>query len=156
MADFGQEVAAHVARYKKRLRATARTAVQDTIKIAQTPVAKGGKMPVKDGFLRASIGAAIGQMPSGQTSNESGKVYAEGEQVAGTPVSVVLLTWQPGDTLFIGWTAAYARRMEYGFSGEDSLGRTYSQTGFGFLRGAVELWDQTVDAAAKKVRTQGL
>jgi hypothetical protein len=141
MADFGQQVAAHVAKYKRRLRATARTAVQDTVEMAQLPRAKGGRLRVDTGFLRASIQAGLGQMPSGPTTNEGNETYAEGQQVAGEPVSVTLLRWNMQDTLFVGWTANYARARE----AQD-----------GFLRGAVELWDQTVDAAAKKVRTQGL
>ena len=140
MADFGQQVAAHVAKYKRRLRDTARTAVQDTVEMAQRQ-RPAGRMRIDTGFLRASIQAGLGQMPSGPTTNEGNQTYAEGQQVAGEPVSVTLLRWNMQDTLFVGWTANYARARE----AQD-----------GFLRGAVELWDQTVDAAAKKVRTQGL
>jgi len=90
------------------------------------------------GFLRASIQAALGTMPSGPTTNEGGRTFSEGQQVAGEPVSVTLLRWEPGrDTLFVGWTANYAR---------------FREAKDGFLRGAVELWPRTVDAAAKRVR----
>jgi len=151
--DFGKQMAKITAKYKARMRATAREAVQDTVDIAQTAIAKGGKMPVDTGFLRASIVANVGSMPSGKTQPTGNRKYSERQTVSGEPISVSLLKWEPGDKLlFIGWSAAYARRLEYGFSGQDSLGRTYNQQGMGFLRGAVELWPRTVDAAAKRVR----
>lgn len=37
---------------------------------------------------------------------------------------------------FIGPTAAYGRRVELGFNGSDSLGRSYNQPGFPFLEPA--------------------
>ena len=105
--------------------------------MAQHPLKGGGRMPIVTGFLRASIQAALGRMPEGPTKNEGNKTYAIGQQVAGAPVSTVLLKWDPnkGEPLFIGWTAVYARAME---------------ARYGYLRGATEKWDITVAKAAKQ------
>lgn len=37
----------------------------------------------------------------------------------------------------VGSNVVYAARVEFGFSGQDSLGRTYNQPGTPFLRGAL-------------------
>lgn len=139
--SFAQQVAAFSDKLDKRLRATARSSVQDTVEMAQKPLNAGGRMRVDTGFLRASIQAAIGHMPSGPTKRGEDQNYPNGTQVAGEPVSVTLLKWDPADGqhLFVGWTANYARFREY----QD-----------GFLRGATEQWAETVRKAAKRVRRE--
>jgi hypothetical protein len=138
--SFADQITKHAETYRKRMRATAREAVQDTVAIAQETRGAGGRMRVDTGFLRASIQGAIGHMPSGPTTNGEDKNYPDGTVVAGEPVSVTLLKWEPGEQhLFIGWTANYARPREY----QD-----------GFLRGAVELWPTTVDVAARRVKAR--
>ena len=159
MGKFEDQVNKFARKYEARLRAVARTAVQDTIAIAQEvgmpPNAAqgavsvggvlgggGGRMRVDTGFLRASIQAALNAMPSGPSTNEGThggkKKYPIGKQAAGEPVAVTLLQWDPNKSgkIFVGWTAEYARHRE----AQD-----------GFLRGAVEKWDATVYKAVKKV-----
>lgn len=41
-------------------------------------------------------------------------------------------------TVYIGTDVAYARRLEYGFNGTDSLGRQYSQAARPYLRPAAD------------------
>lgn len=146
--QFSAEVSAFRLKCEERLRVTAQVAVQETISIAQrvgpsvgNPDVQneGGRMPVVTGFLRASLQGAVGSMPSGPSANPGGAEYPVGAQVAGEPVSVALLRWNPntGEPFFAGWTANYARYME-----------AY----YGFLRGATELWDQTVEEAATQVK----
>lgn len=135
---FASEVKKHTEEYRKRIRIVARESVQETVEMAQKSIYKGGRMRVDTGFLRASVQGGIDQMPSGPVVNELGRSFRDGEQIAGEPVSVTLLKWEPADqVLFIGWTANYARHREY----QD-----------GFLRGATELWGKTVDKVAKKHR----
>jgi len=134
MAKASQQVAAFKRKFQSRLRATAREAVQDTVATAQKTTGEGGHMRVDTGFLRASIQAAIGSMPTGAASNTKGQKWPEGSDI-----STALLLWDPNQRtpLYIGWTANYARHREF----ED-----------GFMRLAVQRWDQTVNAAAKRVR----
>lgn len=56
-----------------------------------------------------------------------------------------------GDVAKIRQTAAYAWRYEYGFSGEDSLGRSYNQAGSGKMRAVVQQWPQIVAENEAKV-----
>lgn len=138
MPSFSNQVKAFSKKAEARYRATARTAVQDTIDMAQRPRGDGGRLPIVTGFLRASIQASQNTMPSGPTTNEKNKKFPLGTQVAGEPVAMTLLKWDPStrQTLFVGWSAVYSRAME---------------SRYGFLRGAAEVWDQTVAKAAKKV-----
>ena len=138
MTDFAAQVAGFAAKYQKRMRATMREAVQETVSQAQQVSAEGGRMRVDTGFLRASLGASVGQMPSGVSVNpDKNSDQKEIYSYDGTDISMALLGWQPGETLYVGWTANYARPRE----ARD-----------GFMRGAVEKWDGTVDRVAAKVR----
>ena len=143
MGQFSNKIGKFNKDVKKRYRATARLAVQDTVGLAQRVAKKGGSMRVDTGFLRASIQGNINSMPSGPTTNDDKEKFALGSQVAGDSIAVTLAKWQPisSDILFIGWTANYARPREH----KD-----------GFLRTAVDLWDITVAKAAKKVKNSGL
>jgi len=137
--SFSGQIAAFNRKVTQRYRTVAKTAVQETVSMAQRVRDEGGRMRVDTGFLRASIQAAVGNMPSGPTENENKKKYPIGSIVAGEPVSVTLVRWNPDreEVLYIGWTANYAR---------------YREAQDGFLRGAVELWDVTVNSAVAKVR----
>lgn len=46
---------------------------------------------------------------------------------------------------------AYGRRLEYGFTGEDKLGRHYNQPGRGFVGLTVTEWTQIVAQQAARV-----
>ena len=132
MKDFGDQVADFTKKYKKRMRATARLSVEKTAEMANVPTAKGGRMRVDTGFLRSSIAARVGGMPSGPSSGDG--------PTAGTPIAVTLLQWEPDEgKVYVGWTANYARPREY----RD-----------GFMRGAVEKWPQTVDAVVRQVKAR--
>lgn len=122
----------------ERLKQTAKQATENVANEANTPgtsVAKpqanaGGRLPVDTGNLRGSIRGAIDRMPSGKST---GNTVQEGEN----SISAAVARWKPetGESIYIGWTANYARRMEYRY---------------GFLRGAVENWDKQVEFAAKQ------
>jgi hypothetical protein len=139
MGTFTDQVNKFNRKVDKRIRVTAQNSVQETVRLAQRVRKKGGRMRVLTGFLRASIQASLNGMPSGPSDNPNGDEYGLDTQVAGEPVPVTLLKWDPlkGETMSIGWTANYARPREY----HD-----------GFLRGAVELWDQTVAKEAMKAK----
>jgi len=112
---------------------------QELFAAAQTPVAQGGNMPVDTGFLRNSFVAGL----NGSTSLTGPDAYVAA--IAGAKL---------GDVVFGGWTAKYAARIEFGFSGQDSLGRTYNQDGRGFARKAAMEWQQIVQRNAAKVRAK--
>lgn len=123
-------------------------ATVELISQAQTTYNEGGKLPIDQGFLRNSFSVSLSGLPSGPTKAQAGVKYDwKSEEttllIAGAPL---------GATIFGGWTAAYAMRMEYGFFGQDSKGRTYSQEGFAFLRTAVANWQVIVDDVSKEAQ----
>jgi len=99
---FAKQMSDHLEKYERRLGAVFRSSVQEMANIASEPRAKGGRMPVDTGMLRASIRAALNGTPSGSSET----------------VAVGLAQWQAGDSIRIGWTVNYAWPMEarYGFA----------------------------------------
>jgi len=79
--------------------------------------------PVKTGNLTNSIAYS--------TESVSSPVH-------GSPTDGKPLEKADKSTVRIGSNVAYAARIEYGFSGTDSLGRTYNQPEKSYLRKALE------------------
>ena len=67
--------------------------------------------------------------------------------------SLALAGLEIGDTAHFEWTMEYAARIEYGFSGTDSLGRTYNQPGWQFVGLNAAKWPEKVEARARQIRT---
>lgn len=114
-----------------------RQSIQDMTAIAQTPKAKGGRMPVDKAQLRNSFVSGL----NGSTTLSGSDVYI-----------ATLAGLEMGDTFNAGWTAAHALRQEKGFVGQDSLGRSYNQSGNFYMESALAQWQAINDANAAKVR----
>lgn len=125
---------------ERMLPAIGREAVQDLGHEANRPIAQGGRMPVDTGFLRNSFVASTAGVPTSTSG----------------PFELVVATWSGEDTLWMGWTAKYAMRQEYGFHGPDALGRVYSQAGNAFRRTAQQRWPVMVVKAAHRVEQSAL
>ena len=108
---------------------------------------KGGRLPYDTGNLSRSLLAQIDAMPKIKPEGDDG----EGE-FAGSDVGAVVATAMLGDAISLGYQANYARRMNYGFVGTDSLGRLYNQTGAGFVEYAASIWPILVGLAAEEIR----
>lgn len=134
--SFHAQVRAFADKARARSLAIFRESAQRVAEEAGQPESQGGRMPVDTGFLRNSVAGSTSGMPTPSSD----------------PVPIALLQAQIGGSVWIGWTAAYARRMEYGFFDTDSLGREYMQPGKAFLRGAVQNWQQIVDAVTIEVQ----
>lgn len=124
---FKTDVEDIVAASEKRMIALMRQSVSDVIDNAQTPVAKGGRMRVDTGFLRASGQMSLNGMPSGPSRGESTEKnaysYNEGD------VTVQLGKAQIGSVIYFGWTASYAK---------------YRELYDGFLESALQNWGRIV------------
>lgn len=120
------------------LTALLRNSVQELAKVASTTIPNGGRVPVKTGNLARSV----------VVDNKPPQVI---EGLAKGDFSLGIAAIKPGDTIYIGWTAAYSRRMNFGFVGADSLGRNYNQSGFGFAEAAAAKWPSIVAAQAAKL-----
>lgn len=109
------------------------------------PVAEGGRMPVKTGNLRRSLMASTSEMPT---------IKPEQKTFSDSGIEMVIAGAELGGAVYLGFQAAYAPRMNYGFVGEDSLGRVYNQAGFGFVDAVAQRWPQIVAEAEAKVRSR--
>ncbi|MDV3257747.1 MAG: hypothetical protein LOX97_08215, partial [Sphingomonas sp.] len=106
---FSAQVAAHVAKYKRRMEAVFRASAQDVAREVVRPVGAGGHMRVDTGFLRASLMASTSQMPSinpaaRPASNAAPNSFPEdfGQ------INLVIAGAQLGETIYLGFTASYA------------------------------------------------
>lgn len=115
-----------------------RNSVQGLAKAASTTIPNGGRVPVKTGNLARSV----------VVDNVEPKII---EGVAVGDYSLGIAAIKPGDTVFIGWSAKYSRRINYGFVGADSLGRVYNQQGHGFAEAAAAQWPSIVAREAAKL-----
>lgn len=137
MTTFTVQMQAFRDKTKAQMRAALSASVQDVISEAQRPEAQGGRMPVDTGFLRGSL-----------VSELNGAKIAEGAD----SYTLAAAQIEPGDVARFGWTAEYARRMELGFVGTDSKGRTYNQSGRHFVEGAAAQWPAIVERNAARLK----
>lgn len=134
--SFASQVQAFTDKAKARQEAIFKGSAERVLERASIPKAQGGRMPVKDGFLRNSARASLSGVPTS----------------ASLDPPLAFAKMKVGDTVTTGWTAAYALRQEHGFVGEDSLGRTYAQHGNAFLRTQVQLWSFIVNEVTQEVK----
>lgn len=151
---FSAAVGAWVAEQKQRMVAVRNGSAQRVVAVMQRPVTEGGNLPFKTGFLRASLQAVKGDAlpPLRDNPSDAGAFsWGQGE------LALVLTGASLSDTVTVAYTAKYAKRMEYGFTGQDSLGRSYRQQGRAFVRLAAQQWPTIVNqvAAEAQGRTQG-
>lgn len=107
-----------------------------------------GLLPVDTGFLRASLVVSIGEtLPQLAETPKEGTFDWNPDEVR-----LSLDGSKLSDTVLAVYTAAYARRIEYGFKGKDSLGREYSQSGSRFVALAAQRWPQVVEQECAKAK----
>ena len=131
--NFTATVAKWVRNSEARLDGVHKEATKRTIDIAQTPVAKGGRMRVDTGFLRASGQASLTGMPSGPSRGEKTGKYDFNPNAATATIAGAKL----GGKIWFGWTANYARPRE----AKDA-----------FLRMALQQWPATVNAVVAELK----
>lgn len=142
--SFTAQIEERVRAYERRLIATAHGSAQELAETAKKTIPQGGNLPHDTGNLRRSLMASTASMPT--MSSNGNQEFADNA----AQIEAVIMGWELSTPLFLGWGAAYARRMEYGFQGTDSLGRTYNQQGFGFTRLAAQQWQQIVSRNAQR------
>jgi hypothetical protein len=97
-----------------------------------------GRLPVDTGFLRASLLASTNAMPTlrEDAKPEEGKTYSFTDD----QIALVISGAELGQTIYAGYTAAYARRVHY--------------EGSQWVVLAAQNWGQHVDRATQKVKTE--
>lgn len=114
--------------------------VHDLLEEANTPVEKGGNMPVETGTLRASLLVTINE--------PSDRVLFQGDIEPAEDIEISIPAFEAGDTLYGTWTANYAGYVEYGTEGdEDTEGRAPIY----FLTQAAGNWQSIVDRNATEL-----
>lgn len=109
----------------------------------------GGRLPVDTGYLRASLVVSIGEaLPAITEAPKEGGSHTWDASA----VQLKLEGAELSDTITAAYTAAYARRIEYGFKGKDKLGRQFSQSGTRFVALAAQQWPQIVDRVCREAR----
>lgn len=149
--SFSAQVSEWVKEIKERQIAVRNEAAQRVIEVMQTPVGKGGNLPFDTGFLRASLMAVIGEAKFELTEAPHGAgavPYNAGQ------VTLIIAKAELSDPIEAVYTAKYARRMEYGFVGKDSLGRTYNQAGRRFVALAAQQWPRIVAEVATEAKAR--
>ena len=124
------------------MRAVRAEAAQRVVEIMQTPVAKGGNMPVDTGFMRASLQGQIGMGLFGPMSKPKG--VDKFDYDAG-PVNLVIAGSKLTDTITVAFTANYAIHQEYGARG---------RPGRAFVRLASQQWGRVVQEVSAEAQTR--
>ncbi|HEU5019684.1 MAG TPA: HK97 gp10 family phage protein [Pseudolabrys sp.] len=96
--------------------------------------AAANRVPIDTGFARASVLASTSAMPS-IDPNKKGAGTPANFAAAEAEVSLVIAGAKIGQTIFVGWTAAYVGALEYGHS---------KQAPEGFVRLAAQRWPAIV------------
>lgn len=147
---FAAPINKFVAELPERQNAVYRDAIQMTVQAMTLPKARGGNMPVRDGFLRASVRAVIGAQPPLKTRRPKGDAVAPALDMG--DITMVLSGATVEDTVTVAFTMVYAARVNFGFVGQDSLGRTYDQAGAHFVELAAQKWPQIAAQSAMRVQ----
>lgn len=144
MTSFSAQVKGWTEKAKRNEVLVFRQAVQYLADAILLNKHKGGNLPFELGNLRRSMRASTASMPSVISGQ---KEFPENEGQITATIAGAKIT----DTIYLGFQADYALRMEYGFVGTDSLGRKYNQTGNNFVGSAAQRWQEFVDKAAKEI-----
>jgi hypothetical protein len=139
-ASFSATIAAWAEKIPEASEAVRNESVQDTVKEMQTLTREGGRMRFDTGFLWSSLMASTAAMPRINPNAQpvDGRTYSYD---AGT-IEAVILNADLTDTIYFGYTAAYAAAREYG---------TRGQAPDAFVRGAVQNWQNHVNRNAQRV-----
>ena len=141
-ARFAGKINSWVSQTDERMNYVHREATWKLIKEMQNTV------PYKDGYLKASLSTSLNLAPLPADVEAIGNPGTWNEQVAYDLVHDS--TYE--DRIVSNYTMVYARRLEYGFTGTDSLGRSYNQPPRGWVRKAAQKWKRFVALSVQEAK----
>ncbi len=149
MGRFAEQCAAFAEKARRRIVYT-RNAAAMALAEEITANLSVGAPNVVTGFLRASLMASTAPIPLwGKDAPAKGGSYTPDLAA----LQARIMAAKIDQVVWLGFGAAYARRLEYGFVGTDSLGQSFNQSGFGFVARAVaKLPGMIAEAAADSRR----
>lgn len=145
MNDFVAQLGVFRRKGIRNMRQVAALAIRDVAEAMQTPQTSAkftggffvvGKIPVLSEALRESL-----------TSSKNGGGALRGS----TSYLAVCNNMQMGDVVTFTYDSPYGPRIEFGFRGTDSLGRTYNQAGRLFMTTAARRFKEFLIARAAEV-----
>ena len=108
--------------------------------------------PVLTGNLRNSLVASVNG-PAGATVTGPGSNPNDSTFRSGASQSIAaIMSAKLGDRISYVYNASYARRLNYGFTGADSLGRIYNQAGRFWIEQVGARYRSIMRAAASRLR----
>lgn len=141
MGSFKDQVLRFNAEAKENAGLILRGAVAGLHEEIAKPKQSGGNLPAVTGNLGRSIEVSTVAFP---------EVDQELKEYTAPDVSFMINSIDYGDPVYIGVRAVYGPRMNYGFVGEDSLGRKYNQAGNYFVERGGAMWGALVKEAEAK------
>ena len=120
------------------LMAVARQATQSVIEEMKKPKAAGGRMPIDTSFLQNSLQGSRAGVP-GIDPQATGGIPQRGNF---QEIQALIGNWKLGETLYFGFTAAYAAHQNYG---------TIHMEGNFFVELALQRWDEFVGIAQRRL-----
>lgn len=141
--SFAEQVDQWTRQTERRLERVFQVAVGDLGTELVRTKSNGGALPHLTGNLMRSLVMSVAAPP---------QVGDPDQRFNGIDVGAASAGLRLGQTAYLGYQAVYARRLNYGFVGQDSLGRTYNQEGHHFVERARLMWPVIVTKAVMKVR----
>jgi hypothetical protein len=136
VADFAIDVSAWVRQATDRMDAAFRAIAFDAVTEVQL------RTPVDTGYLRSNWTAIL----AGEQEPKAG---------ATPPASDAIARAKAGQVITILNPVIYARRIEFGFVGEDSLGRSYHQMGRHMVQQTIAELPQIAERAVERIMGGG-
>jgi len=135
--DFSNQIDAWTKATQARMLAVYKGSIQEFVSRAQR------RIPVDTGFARASIRGSTEQMPPIDPDLHG----APGQNYSFDFSSIILLinSAQPGQTIYIGWTANYIQYLEWGHS---------DQAPNGFIGVTALEWPEIVSGEIEKAKSR--
>ncbi|MBZ3695998.1 HK97 gp10 family phage protein [Phyllobacterium calauticae] len=149
--SFASQVSEWVQETNNRLIAVFRTSASMVIEEMQKTTNQGGLNRIDLGHHIASLQVGINTPPQDairKAPTTPARPFAMGV------VDASIAGAELGDTIMASYGMAYSLRLEYGFEGTDSLGRTYSQPAYAFVRTAAQRWPQIVQQAEELAKAR--
>lgn len=143
MTGFAASVADWVNEVEGAAEAIFKESVQELVATAQS------RVPIDTGYMKNSLLGSTAMMPP--INPEAAPAKGSSHPYTGGEITAVINGLDLGETVWLGYTAVYSLRLEYGFNGVDSLGRVYNQQPIGFVRLAAQDWVNIVQRQSQRL-----
>lgn len=111
-----------------------------------------GAQTTQIGITQGATSFVEGKIPVGLTAELVNSLTVDDDTSGPDAYVAAIAGMSLGDTLKFAWTAPHARRINSGFTGTDSLGRTYNQPGRFFVDKNAAKFSEYVKRRANEVR----